>query len=341
MTDTQDAGVSRPARLDPYCRETLRFISITDTNALLSSIDNDCRKGYRSRLLRMSDSGAVVLYAADHVYWETYEHLPKFAKRSSVPLEVLRAHFENEYLPALRFVTVSDIDPLDSQVLGITDPDDVPTGILAKLIAPCLVFSDDNHLKKPGFAPKDWQKAAKSGLDVSEGASDQNTQAAVAVLPFRATYHLTRATSVKIGVSPWILAAMLLGAATYALWTPERRDKALKVAGAFVEAIGTELEKAMAQEERGAQIIREVLLPAPTAPTIRQQVAITLARQSEPLLAREIQEIIQFSFAPDTIPTVSEVRAVLEEGDEFVRSGRYRWQFGREAAPWSGTLSAE
>lgn len=34
-------------------------------------------------------------------------------------------------------------------------------------------------------------------------------------------------------------------------------------------------------------------LPAPEAPTAKQQVAIVLARQREPLLAREVQELIE------------------------------------------------
>jgi hypothetical protein len=38
-------------------------------------------------------------------------------------------------------------------VLAITDPDDVPTGQLAKLIALCAVFSEDKHPRKPGLAP--------------------------------------------------------------------------------------------------------------------------------------------------------------------------------------------
>jgi hypothetical protein len=31
--------------------------------------------------------------------------------------------------------------------------DDVPTGQLAKLIAPRVVFSEDRHLRQPGLAP--------------------------------------------------------------------------------------------------------------------------------------------------------------------------------------------
>ena len=71
-------------------------------------------------------------------------------------------------------------------------------------------------------------------------------------------------------------------------------------------------------------------------PSVSQQVAITLAREREPLLAREIQERMLGHFAGQLIPTVSEVRAVLTACSEFVQPERYRWSFGREAAPHKG-----
>jgi hypothetical protein len=55
-------------------------------------------------------------------------------------------------------------------------------------------------------------------------------------------------------------------------------------------------------------------LPAPEAPTAKQQVAIVLARQREPLLAREVQELIEGYFPVGTVPTIAEVRSVLSEG---------------------------
>jgi hypothetical protein len=159
MTDEQLRVFVAYTRLDPYCSGAPRFLGVVDANTLLSCVGNDCRKGmyWRSGLLRMTDRGTAALYAADHVYGEVYEHLPKIAHWSKVPTKVLRARFEETYLPALRFVTVDATDIVDPQVLAITDPDDVPSGQLAKLIAPCVVFSEDRHLRKPGLAPEDWR----------------------------------------------------------------------------------------------------------------------------------------------------------------------------------------
>jgi hypothetical protein len=142
-------------RLDPYSSGSPRVLGVVDANALLSSVDNDCRKGpyWRSRLLRMTDRGTAALYMTDQVYGEVYSKLSRIAICSPVPLDVLRTRFEETYLPVVRLVTVEAGNIVDPQVLAITDPDDVPTGQLAKLIAPCVVFSEDRHLRVPGFAP--------------------------------------------------------------------------------------------------------------------------------------------------------------------------------------------
>ncbi|MGJ5826007.1 hypothetical protein [Streptomyces ossamyceticus] len=333
MTDDQVAPLARRTPLDPYSSSAPHLVGIVDTNALLSSIENDCRKGFRSRLLRMSDDGTATLYAADHVLDETYERLPRIAKSSPVPLEALYAHFEAEYLPALRFVTMSDVDGPDEQVLAITDTDDVPTGWLAKLIAPCVVFSDDRHLKKPGFAPKDWQRAAKSVLDIAEGVRGQAVTVNAAALPARGAVGVVKLLGRQTGISPWAIGAVVLGGGALLLKQPDRRKAAATFAVRALEVVGTKLEAARTQEWQGVEKLREVILAAPLQPTIRQQVAITLARQAEPLLAAEVHDLIYGHFPDEPTVSVQDVRAVLEEGSEFVRVQRYRWQLGREVAP--------
>jgi len=51
--------------LDPYCALRPRFLGVVDTDALLSSIDNHCRIGRPSRLVRMTGTDTATLYAAD------------------------------------------------------------------------------------------------------------------------------------------------------------------------------------------------------------------------------------------------------------------------------------
>ena len=71
-------------------------------------------------------------------------------------------------------------------------------------------------------------------------------------------------------------------------------------------------------------------------PDVKQQAAIVLARHDRPLLAREVQQRLLRLFPDDRVPTVTEIRAALRDGPEFVQPERCCWQFGREAGPWRG-----
>lgn len=337
MTDgEQFMAVARQLRLDPYCSQVPRFLGLPDANALLSSIDNDCRNGWRSRLLRMTDRETAFLYAANHVYWEIYEHLPRVAQWSKVPVVVLRSRFETEYLPVLRFVTVDASEIVDPQVLAITDPDDVPTGQLAKLIAPCIVFSEDRHLRLPGLAPADWRAVAQFAVDVVEGATGQRVTANAATLPLQGGVELIKFLGRRTGLSPWLIGGIVAGGAVLLLKDPERRKTVSKYVIPVLEAYGKQFERAMVQEQRGLAGLGEVILPSPAVPTSKQQVAIVMARQREPLLAKEIQAKILGHFPGELVPTITEVRTVLDDGPEFIQPERYRWQFGRLAGPWQG-----
>jgi hypothetical protein len=344
MTDEQLRAFTVSMRLDPYCGDGPRFLGVVDTNAILSSVGNDCRKGtnWRSGLLRMTDRGTAALYAADHVYSEVYEHLPKIARWSKMPVGVLRARFEEQYLPLLRFVTVDMTEIIDPAVLAITDLDDRPTGQLAKLIAPCVVFSEDRHLRKPGLAPENWRLVTTFAVDLVEAAGKQY-QIAKATndgvsIPLSAVIELVKFAGRRTRLSPWLIGGVVVGAGALVLRDPERRKTVGKFVVPIVDAIGKEVNGATAQEQRGLQGLREVMLTAPARPSIRQQVAIVLARQRTPLLAREIQAHMLGDFPRELVPSVAEVRAALKDGSEFVQPERYRWRFGRQAGAWSDRM---
>jgi hypothetical protein len=280
----------------------------------------------------MTGGGTATLYAPDHVYSEVYEHLPRIAASTKLPTSELRARFAEQYLPTLRFVTVDTTHVDDPQVLAITDPDDVPLGQLAKLIAPCVVFSADKHLRKPGLAPDDWLLAAQFAIDLVDAAMREQRvgQAAHGLsLPVSGAIELAKFVGRRTGLPGWALGLLAGSGVAYALWTPERRKAVSKYLLPALDAYTKEVSEAALLRQRGLAGLREVLLPAPTAPSVKQQTAIILARQREPLLAREIQAHMLKHFASELVPTVNELRALLTDNSEFVQPERYRWQFGR------------
>lgn len=97
-----------------------------------------------------------------------------------MPLAVLREWFDVR--PTVLTVDTAAIG--DPQVLAISDPDHVPTGQLAKLIAPCVLFSEDRHLRKPSLAPPGMARGGPVRRRPG-GATGQRITGNLATLPFR------------------------------------------------------------------------------------------------------------------------------------------------------------
>lgn len=321
--------------LDPYTSGAVKFVIVVDADTLLSSIENHCRTGRRSRILRLADSRNSVVFAEDHVYGETYRGLEKFASSRGVALDQLRACFEEDYLPQIRWVRTDGYGIDDSRVALVTDQTDVPTAELASLIAPCLVLSEDRSLRRPGFAPEQWRVAASHGTEIVAGAGMQEVGTMMIGLPPVAVVGGGIKLGEKVGIPWWGTLIVLAVVAGLVLRSPERRkviaEKAWPVLDGFMHA----MEQAYEQERIATSQLKELLCPAAAPPTPKQQVATIMARKREPLLAKEIQELIEVYFKEE-IPTIAEVRDILRDGSEFFQPERYRWQLGREAGPWRG-----
>lgn len=325
--------------LDPYSSTSPKFVTVVDADALLSSIDNHCRTGWRSRLLRIAASRASSVYAEDHVYGETYRGFKKIAATSPASEVELRQCFEEHYLPVLRWVETDGEGIADERVLLVSDTTDVPTAELASLIAPCLVLSGDKALRRPGFAPDEWRLAAGHGADFVEGSEMQEGAAMVMSLPAIAVV----GGGIKLGQAarlPWWASLTLVGGGGYLLLrSSERRRTIGEKAWPFIEHMGKMMAEAAAREQAAVRKLKAVMVDPAMPPTVKQQVATVLARGREPMLANEIQELIE-RHVDGCAPTVIEVRAVLSASPEFVQSGRCRWQLGRTGGPWGGELDS-
>jgi hypothetical protein len=323
-------------RLDPYCSYLPRLVGITDSKALLSSIDMTVERAIDLGCADDDLGNHCPLCARPRVC-RGVRRLPRIAKTSPVHLDVLRAHFEQHYLPILRFVTVAEDDMHDPQVLAITDPDDVPTGRLAKLLGPCVVFSEDRHLRKPGLAPANWRNAAASAVELTEGIGKQTAAAGLVISPGWALAAVIRFLGRRLGVSPWLVSGLIAGGTSLLLANATLRTRfgrtfeqyGLPILGSVATALG----EARLQEQTSIAALQEVILVAPSDPSVKQQVAIVLARQTKPLLASGVQALIKDYFRADMAPTLAEVRAALQGNPEFVPCQRHRWALGRHVAP--------
>ncbi|MFD5754087.1 hypothetical protein ACFWIZ_02165 [Streptomyces sp. NPDC127044] len=138
---------------------------------------------------------------------------------------------------------------------------------------------------------------AEAAVNVAEGFQGQVVTVNVAALPIRDVVELISLSGRKIGISPWVIGAVALGVTALLLKKTDRRKTAAFVVGTFIEAVCNQLAADAAQEQRGIESLRDVILPAPTRPTI----AIALARQNDPLLATETHELIQAHFPDEPV----------------------------------------
>lgn len=112
----------------------------------------------------------------------------------------------------------------------------------------------------------------------------------------------------RTSLSPWLIGAAAIGTGSHLLRKPEQQEAVGKRVMPLLQAYADWTAQAATQERRGIQGIREVMLPSPAAPSLKQQVAIVLARQQEPLLAREVQEQLLMHFA-EPVPGLPDIRA--------------------------------
>ena len=123
----------------------------------------------------------------------------------------------------------------------------------------------------------------------------------------------------KTGISPWIIGGTTAAAAAYVLRSPQRRQAVGSCVISVAEALMKEMERSAALQRRGIAGLCEILLAALPEPDVKQQAAIVLARHDEPLLAREVQQRL-LGLSPDgRVPTVTEIRAALGGGPEFMQ----------------------
>lgn len=121
-------------------------------------------------------SGATLYYAADHVFTEMYGtdafgHDNKFRKLSiasrregwPTATDAIRAAFEKDYLPIIRFVNVSRVpDPTWSATF--CDSDDELTAKLAVHLSSAgpTLYSHDHSSRTPDLAPNDLELAVSA-----------------------------------------------------------------------------------------------------------------------------------------------------------------------------------
>jgi len=285
--------------------------------------------------LHAAQVGTLRLYAADHVYQETYEKLPRIAKAARVSPAVVRQVFEQEMLPLICFVSVPTGPPSCAEVAAVAlrDPDDVPTAELVVLLAPCLALSGDADLRDSGLASPSLLAATEAVEQLAAAEGGFMLMGLATYTAGALAWGSARGASRLLKIPPWLVATGVVALGIAALAARDRRHNLAVKLGPFASrTVGAlaqvEQWRAGGTEQLGIQTVasrNESSLPA--------AVAGVLAGSREPMLASDVHhQVVAMSVLPEP-PSLKEVRAQLTALPMFVREDRSRWQLGRLRPP--------
>lgn len=273
-----------------------------------STLIGDClRMGQRQQeplLLGLSRGLPLAsLYATESVRQEVDEHLIQVAEQKlRLPPECVKrveVAWHKHYEPTVSFV---DLDPLPSYDprlanLEAADLDDLPTGSLAELLSPCLVFSSDHHLRKAGIARNDWGNLMTQALEVGKFQAGQSGTFFVVFL----------AGSIGVEIGSGIigaarrapLPALLIGAGAgcllYRYWTSECGRGHRGELRDFVSDASSRVGPFVSRALESQQLLERAAYIPDRAPSELAIVARVVASAPHPLRATEIAYHVGFS----------------------------------------------
>lgn len=301
-------------------------VVVCDTNAIFGDACDALTRGVRSPILRAIDAGFLVALMSDQAYRELGWVYQRAARGYRVDAEELHRLLESEYLPRIPVVTVPTGEAARaSEIDQVRDPDDRAHAQLARLIAPCTIYSHDKDLRGPGYAPPDRAAYDSRLAQVDAVAVYLELQIGAAVglnLTGVAASAAVRAVLRRSGVARFGVAAVLAAGATaitLALRSPSRRGQIAAALAEMAEAVG-----ALVQDGEGARqaLAASPLVQADLEPALEVRLASVLARRP----ALTITEV-RSELGPE-VPPHAVVKAALEGHPSFERDARGHWTLG-------------
>jgi predicted nucleic acid-binding protein len=148
-------------RTSPLAKTVL--LVVLDTNVLLRDIRARLRYRQHTFLQQAAGFGTFKLFATERVRSEVTSHLREYIEKYRLDAGLAEKVWATEYGRLIQFVVVPDThpDPRVSIVASLHKAD-VPTAVLAAMLAPCLVLSTDkSSLGKAGLAAIEWFPLAR------------------------------------------------------------------------------------------------------------------------------------------------------------------------------------
>ena len=135
---------------------------------------------------------------SEKAYVEVGRIYPKAARWHRVDKNALRDLIESEYFSRTRVVTLPTAPGVAWVPLidDMNDPDDnIQYAQLARLVAPCSIYSHDRHLRRPGYTPRD-RSTYEQGLEMIAIVTHHREATVGAAISMNRLFELNRAGGV-------------------------------------------------------------------------------------------------------------------------------------------------
>jgi hypothetical protein len=269
-----------------------------------STLIGDCLRFVKHEreplLLRFARQPSIVnLYATCSVREEVEEHLADAAREVHLAPRRAESFWRDGLRPMVSFVNIEALPPRDSRVAALAskDPDDAPTGSLAELLGPCLVFSSDPHLVEVGIARKDWADLLLRARDVSTYQSGASVTVMGTVVVGYSGVQLGSAiiNAVRRWPFPALFVGFVGGYFLYSYWQSERGASHRGEARSFATDAGRELSAFLRRAFDAQELLERAAFVPEGDPTPLAGVARVVAAAPRPLRPGEIAPRVGFS----------------------------------------------
>lgn len=243
-------------------------------------------------------------------------------------LQEAEALWWSKYIPVLHVVDTGGLpDTTLAIALAEMDPTDVPTVLLAEVLAPVVVFATDRDLRRIDLAHEDWGRTRAALGKV--GPVEEMSQAAVV-----SGYAVTAGTF--LGIKRLVMwahdhprAAAFAGVAivwAVARWEPHTKARSLAadLGPELRKAIGDGLQAHTAGEQTWAGAER-----GQAGASMLHRVARTLAQAPKPMTRTEILDRLGPVEGPGHRALMAGLARMLHGYPMFVEVAAGRWQVGR------------
>lgn len=174
---------------------------------------------------------------------------------------------------------------------------DKPTGLLAELLAPCLVFSHDRDLLDTGIAQREWVTLSSAAHDVAQLRAVY-TSGSLGVLAVGGVGWGV-GSGVATAAKRWPLPTLLVGAALAYLarryWGTDRAKEQRKGLRTLASDAGRHIVAISEKAESARPLLESAAFVPKTEPPLAAQVARVVAVASTPPTAQEVGDRLGIS----------------------------------------------